>query len=102
MIQTTEPVIIMTQSDLAALVRSAANAAADLVVSRMAQNSGIWTAKQVAEYLQVSAYTLAHEWAYRPGFPAALRFGDGPKAKRRWRQEEIIEWADRQQEKKAA
>jgi DNA sulfur modification protein DndC len=54
----------------------------------------LWDAEQVARYLGVSAYTVAYKLAYGRGFPAAIRLGDGRKAKRRWKAAEIKEWAE--------
>ena len=94
--------IILTPKELADLIRDAAREAAQEVLRQMRpsqDDGGLWDAEQVAEYLGVSAYTVAYKLAYTRGFPAALRLGDGRKARRRWKAAEIKEWAEARQDR---
>jgi predicted DNA-binding transcriptional regulator AlpA len=89
--------IILTHEELADMIRDAARTAAQEVLRQMrpAQDDGeLWDARQIAEYLGLSAYTVSYQLAYKRGFPAAIRLGDGPKAKRRWKAAAIKEWAE--------
>jgi predicted DNA-binding transcriptional regulator AlpA len=90
--------IILTHEELADMIRDAARTAAQEVLRQMrpSQDEGeLWDARQIAEYLGLSAYTVSYQLAYRRGFPTAIRLGDGPKAKRRWKAAEVREWAER-------
>ncbi len=50
----------------------------------------IWTAKEIAEYLNVCQRYVAEKLSKRQGFPAKLPVGRG-----RWFRQEVLEWADR-------
>ena len=104
MITSTEPIVIMTRAELDAIIRQTAESAAAEVARKIGTQTGseLWDAEKVGEYLGVSAYTVAHDWAYLRGFPDAIVLGDGPRAKRRWRADEIIEWAQTRKARKAA
>lgn len=104
MITSTEPIVIMTRAELDALIQKTAQATADRIAARISQPAAdeLWDAHQCGAYLRVSAYTVAHDWAHQRGFPAPVVLGDGPRAKRRWKADEVREWAAGRQEKKAA
>ena len=96
MMQTAEPVVIMTHAELDAIIQRAVRAATTAINKPATEPVPLWDAKMCAAYLGISAYTWAHEWAHRPGAPAAVVFGSGPKARRRWQANEVREWAARQ------
>ena len=50
----------------------------------------LWTADDIADYLQVGARTVSEKYAPRPDFPRALRPGGGYP---RWLAHEITDWA---------
>ena len=93
MMQTAEPVVIMTHAELDAIIQRAVKAAT-AAMARPAPDdtSDLWDAKRCAAYLGISPYTWAHEWAHRPGAPAAVVFGSGPKARRRWQADDVKRW----------
>lgn len=98
MIQTSESVVIMTHAELSAMIQATAKQAAEEAIKRFSRpaDSELWSAHQCASYLAISPYTWAHEWSHKPGAPKALAFGTGPKAKRRWKADDVREWAERQ------
>lgn len=103
MIASAEPLVIMTRAELDALINQAARAAVAQIAAKLDRPAvdELWDARQCASYLRVSPYTIAHEWAHQRGFPAAVTLGDGPRAKRRWKADEIREWAIRRKSKAA-
>lgn len=50
----------------------------------------LWTAEDVAQYLQMSPRTVSEKLAMDPRFPRALNLGV-----KRWYMAEVIEWAKR-------
>lgn len=96
MMQTAEPVVIMTHAELDAIIQRAVRAATAATAKPPAEPTPLWDAKLCAAYLGISAYTWANEWAHRPGAPDAVVLGSGPKARRRWQADEVREWAARQ------
>ena len=97
MLESTAPLVIISRSELESLLYDVAHRAATdavkLSVAKGQSGEDLWDSARVAEYLGVSAYTVAHDWAHKPGFPAAITLGGGPKAKRRWKEKEIRRWA---------
>ncbi len=97
MMQTAEPVVIMTHAELDAIIQRAVKAAT-VAVSKPVPDADkdLWDAKRCAEYFGISAYTWSQVWAHRAGAPEAVVFGAGPKARRRWKADDVKEWAARQ------
>lgn len=56
-------------------------------------------AQSAAALLSVSTRTLRERWALLPGFPAPMRVGGVGRP--RWRQDELLEWAERQRQQTA-
>jgi len=57
----------------------------------------LWDAERVGEYLGVSPRTIAERWSLQKGFPKAIVLGGGgERAMRRWKAQEIMQWAERQ------
>lgn len=104
MITSTEPIVILTRAELDALVQRTAQAAAAEVARQIGQpaSSELWDAEAAGAYLGLSAYTVAHELAHKRDFPDPITLGDGPRAKRRWLAEEVMEWAGQQRKRKKA
>lgn len=53
-------------------------------------------ASAAAALLSVSPRTLCERWALRPDFPVPMRVGGVGRP--RWRQDELLEWAERQRQ----
>lgn len=63
----------------------------------------LWDARQAGEYLAISARHFQEQVACRPDFPAAIVLPSaGTKPRRRWKAKEVIAWAERHREKRAA
>ena len=54
----------------------------------------IWDAKQVAEYLGVSARQVRERYSLRADFPGVIRLGGGSRSPVRWKAKAIIEWVE--------
>jgi hypothetical protein len=95
----TESIVILPRAELEAMLVEAANKGARLALAE-AKAPGekvveLWDAKQVGEYLGLSAYTIANGTSRERGFPAPVILGAGPKARRRWRPADVVAWAGR-------
>jgi hypothetical protein len=95
MMQTAEPVVIMTHAELDAIIQRAVKAATAAIAPPAAPDDNLWDAKRCADYLGISAYTWAHEWAHQAGAPKCITLGTGPKARRRWDADDVREYARR-------
>lgn len=64
----------------------------------------LWDAETISSYLKVSARQVRERYAIMPGFPQAIRLPSGgtEKGHPRWKAEEVIAWAEKYQEKRAA
>ena len=57
----------------------------------------LWDADRVGEYLGVSPRTIAEKWSLQKDFPKAIVLGGGSeRAMRRWKAQEVMQWAERQ------
>lgn len=50
----------------------------------------LWTAEDIAQYLQLSPRTVSEKLAMQPGFPKPLKLGV-----KRWYMVEVLAWAKR-------
>ncbi len=98
------PALILTRAELDSIIQQTVMATADELASRFSQPApdALWTAEQIGAYLGIAEATVAGKLAYQRGFPDAIALGDGPKARRRWISSEVIDWAMRQRERRAA
>ena len=64
----------------------------------------LWDAAMIAAYLKVGKPQVLARYAPLPGFPQAIRLpvAGGGKGQPRWKAKEIIAWAEKHQEKRAA
>ena len=65
----------------------------------------LWDAEHIGLYMCVSTRQVAERYAMRPDFPRPIclpNSGEGIKTTRRWKASEVIEWADRLQQRKRA
>jgi len=61
---------------------------------RVPLDQQIWSARQVGEYLDVSARQVTERLSARPGFPEPFRLpSDQGKGPLRWWAKDIIAWA---------
>lgn len=91
----------MTEADtIAALARAiAANLPPQIPI-----DVALWNAADCAAYLRTSESSFYSRVACLPGFPQPIRLPrpDGRKGHPRWKAREVIEWAERHQERRAA
>ena len=52
------------------------------------EESRLWTASDIAQYLSMGKRTVAEKLVFTPGFPAPVDIGS-----RRWYMQDVIEWA---------
>lgn len=62
----------------------------------LAPEKVLWDAKRVGEYLGVSPRTIAERWSLQRDFPKPIVLGGDERAVKRWKAQEIMQWADRQ------
>lgn len=64
----------------------------------------LWSSKEIAAYLKKSEREVIERVVVVPGFPQAIRLPTlrGSKSHPRWKAIEVIEWAERHQEKRVA
>lgn len=65
----------------------------------------LWSVAEIAAYLCVSDTQVRERYACRPDFPRAIRLpvtGSSGRGHPRWKASEVIEWAERHQERKKA
>lgn len=89
----------MTDADI--IERIAAAVAARVKVPLGVQ---LWCSEEIAAYLSVSKRQAAEKIVMLPGFPQPIRLPvlKGGRGHPRWKAAEVIEWAERHQEKRAA
>lgn len=99
MIQTNESVYILTQEELADIIRKAASAAAREAVKQCSpkNDDDLWDAETTGKYLGLSAWTVQYKMPSVSGFPRSIALSDGPKAQRRWRAGDVKKFAERRQ-----
>ncbi len=61
----------------------------------------LWDSAQAGAYLGISSRHFAERIACKPDFPRAIRLAE-IKGGLRWKAEEVMEWAESRQEKRAA
>lgn len=64
----------------------------------------LWSSEDCAAYLRISKSSFSQRIACLPGFPQAIRLprADGRATHPRWKALEVIEWAEKYQERRAA
>ena len=64
----------------------------------------LWSSADCAAYLRISDTNFGQRVACLPGFPQAIRLprATGHTGHPRWNAREVVEWAERYQEKRAA
>jgi len=89
--------VMLRREDLNLIIRDAASRAASEVAKMIKpEHPELWSAEQIANYLQVSTYTIQNEWSHEKHFPKPLLLGGGLKPRKRWKSDEIIEWSGNQ------
>ncbi len=64
----------------------------------------LWDSETIASYLKKSSRQVRERYAVMPGFPQAIRLPSGGTEKSHplWKASEVIRWAEKYQEKRAA
>lgn len=64
----------------------------------------LWTTRQIANYMRRSMRQVEDRIVQLPGFPQAIRLPteNGSKGRPLWKAREVIDWAEKHQEKRAA
>lgn len=55
----------------------------------------IWSAKDIAEWLDLSEYTIKQSVVVRPGFPVPILATGAKDGQKRWFADEVIDWVRR-------
>ncbi|WP_374424587.1 hypothetical protein [Chromobacterium sp.] len=64
-----------------------------LVISLEKGNApAIWSADDIAEWLDLSVFTIKQSVVARPGFPNAILATGAKSGQKRWFADEVIEW----------
>ena len=73
------------------------------LLARLPITDGLWTGEQIAAYLNVSPRQAKERICVQPDFPRPIRLpGAGNARMKRWKPDEVIEWAARLQDKRRA
>ncbi len=73
-------------------------------IGRIPIDVQLWDAATIADYLHVTARHVTDRYAPLPDFPRPIRLPstDSKRGRPRWKAIEVIEWAERYQERKRA
>jgi hypothetical protein len=66
--------------------------------------SELWTADDIAEYLRMNSRQVKERVVPVPGFPQAIWIPSttGRRGQPRWKRSEVIDWAERHQDRRVA
>lgn len=65
------------------------------------KDRALWDSEQAASYLCTSRRNFIEHIACKPDFPRAIRLAE-TKGGLRWKAQEVMDWAESRQEKRAA
>lgn len=83
------------------LIEQLAAAVAEHIKPSIPVALDLWSAKEIAAYLKRSERQVTERYAALPSFPKAIRLPvlDGGRGQPLWRAKEIMDWAQRFQDK---
>jgi hypothetical protein len=66
-------------------------------------DESLWTTEHIAKYLVLNTQHVRDRVVCQPGFPTAIRIPTTQgRARPRWKEKEVRDWADKFKEKKRA
>jgi hypothetical protein len=91
--------MIETQTFDRDILQQIAAAVAAYIAPPIPLSIELWDKKKLGQYLVFSPSTV-ESYIAKPDFPKSICLDRGPRAPRRWKAKEVIEWAEARQEKR--